>query len=389
MIDLLAISHACSLAVNRAIYRELLRTGWKLELIIPKRLKIGKISHEAELQSPGDPPLHFLNLIASHPRFFTYAGLTTTLDQLRPKIILLENSPASFLTAQLGYWTRWRHSKLICLSCDNLLPNPLQELTRGRLKVSLSGFANYILSNLSRPHIDHIFVLSSDGIRVMKGLGHTHVSQIPLGYDPSLFFPNEKLRKETRRRLGLTETTVSYIGRLTYQKGVHILIEGLAQIKDLPWQLLLDRFNTYQNPYGERLQKLIAEKELTSRVVYFDAKHEEIPAFMNAADIVVAPSISMPNWKEQYGRVVPEAMACGKLVIASDCGALPELVGDAGLIFPEGNSEKLAEILRKAMMSQEMRQKIGTLAEQRATSRFSITTQRELMNQVLSKFSNS
>jgi len=66
---------------------------------------------------------------------------------------------------------------------------------------------------------------------------------------------------------------------------------------------------------------------------------------MNAADLVVVPSVSTPNWKEQYGRVVPEAMACGKTLIISDSGALPELLDGKGYIFKEGDDIALRDIL--------------------------------------------
>ncbi len=229
--------------------------------------------------------------------------------------------------------------------------------------------------------------MSKDSESVISALGYRgRVSKIPLGYDPDLFSRNEILRKAIRDRLRLRETTVAYFGRITPEKGAHLLIEALAQIKELPWRLLLDRFDAYASSYKKKLERLIEEKELSSRIVYFDAKHGEIPAYMNAADIVVVPSLSMPHWKEQYGRVVPEAMACGRLVIASDCGALPELVGQAGLIFPEKNIKKLAELLRTALSNPEMREKLGFLAEERASALLSTTKQRDLMNEVFRKF---
>jgi len=95
----------------------------------------------------------------------------------------------------------------------------------------------------------------------------------------------------------------------------------------------------------ERIESL----GLTSRTVYFDATHSEVADYMNAADYVVLPSISTPKWKEQYGRVLAESMACGKIVIGSSTGAIPELIGDAGYTFPEGDSTTLGNLLRQLL----------------------------------------
>ena len=60
-------------------------------------------------------------------------------------------------------------------------------------------------------------------------------------------------------------------------------------------------------------------------------------------DMLVLPSLTRPNWKEQFGRVLIEAMACGVPVIGSDSGEIPNVIGDAGLIFPEGNIPALRD----------------------------------------------
>ena len=64
-------------------------------------------------------------------------------------------------------------------------------------------------------------------------------------------------------------------------------------------------------------------------------KHDEMGDFINSVDVVVMPSISTPFWIEQYGRVAVEAMACGKIVVASNSGALPMLLNGRGILFKE------------------------------------------------------
>jgi glycosyltransferase involved in cell wall biosynthesis len=82
---------------------------------------------------------------------------------------------------------------------------------------------------------------------------------------------------------------------------------------------------------------------ILERVQFIEAvPHLDVPSYLHRADVLVLPSITTPSWKEQFGRVLVEAMACGIPVIGSDSGAIPEVIGGAGLVFKEGGSTDLA-----------------------------------------------
>ena len=120
--------------------------------------------------------------------------------------------------------------------------------------------------------------------------------------------------------------------------------------------------------------------------MYFDATHREIPDYMKAADIVVLPSISTPTWREQYGRVIPEAMACGKIVVGSSSGAIPEVIGDSGFVFPEGNVRALAALLRSLLTAADNELKVmRKKAEHRAHTELSIVRQADILYEKLSQ----
>jgi glycosyltransferase involved in cell wall biosynthesis len=106
---------------------------------------------------------------------------------------------------------------------------------------------------------------------------------------------------------------------------------------------------------------------------------------MGAADIVVVPSLSTPQWKEQYGRVAQEAMACGALVIASRSGALPELVGDGALLFDEGDEKALASLLAGVMSHPASFDDIRGRGLARAQGSLSVKRQAELMGEVFER----
>jgi glycosyltransferase involved in cell wall biosynthesis len=89
----------------------------------------------------------------------------------------------------------------------------------------------------------------------------------------------------------------------------------------------------------------------------------------------VLPSLTRRNWKEQFGRVLVEAMACGVPVIGSDSGAIPEVIGEAGLIVPEGDIQALADALRAIMWDVGVQRKLGKMGRERVLERF---TQKEI-----------
>lgn len=392
-VQLLAISPSCVEAVNRAVYR-LLATHYKIDvhMVIPKHNRIGA---EFKMCLPVvDEPFAVTLLVPVGPlgRLQRLKGLPELIRTTHPSHILVEADPASLLMREVTRSTQDSPTKIWALTAENLTRNYLWEgfegLRRGQLIAAASGFINFWLWRSSRRGIHHVFTISQHGTHAMSQLGFAgRITQIPLGFDPHLFYPKSPDQIEAvRRRLSLRVTTIAYFGRLLPEKGVDLLLQALAKLKDLPWQFLVDKFSTYQSPYVLKLQHQIETLGLIDRVIYFDAAHSEIPDYMNAADIIVLPSVSTPKWKEQYGRVIPEAMACGKIVIGSQSGAIPELIGDCGFLFPEGDIEALTDRLHYLLTApaDELRE-IQTKAAHRAHTHLSIFRQADVLAKMLNE----
>jgi glycosyltransferase involved in cell wall biosynthesis len=99
---------------------------------------------------------------------------------------------------------------------------------------------------------------------------------------------------------------------------------------------------------------------------------DQMPACLAEADVLVLPSRTTPVWKEQFGRVLVEAMSCGTPVVGSDSGAIPEVIGDAGLIFAEGDAEALAACLRRLAQSPELRRELGERGRRRVAEHYTV-----------------
>ena len=186
---------------------------------------------------------------------------------------------------------------------------------------------------------DIAFPLSENAGKILKQRGYLG-TQIPFpnGVDISLFQKQDA--SQLKRSLGLTDCfVIGYVGRLLQMKGVDTLIEAFAKI-EAPSKLLL--LGSGEDKL--KFQELAAQHNVTDKIVWIDAvPPEEVPNYINCMDTLVLPSRTTPDWVEFFGRVLIEGMACEVPVIGSDSGEIPQVIGDAGLVFPEGDAEVLAE----------------------------------------------
>lgn len=369
-------------AVNRAIYRKLALLGWDVQIVTAKSLPRLANSVQAEPRTADDPTVHYLPLSSSNPRTYLFHGLPELLSDLEPTVVYLEVDPISRLVVETGKWTLRHQIPLSCLSCENLPLNLSAILKREGLSGIRSALFKKLLNVQTRKLVDQVFTISNDGTRVFRELGYSRVNKIPLGFDPSYFRVDSLSRERIREELGLKGITFAYFGRFVPEKGVHLLLDSLASIKDYPWYLMLDQFEG-NDSYSQQLQLQVERIGFGDRLRYIHAAHGEVAQYMNAADAVVLPSVSTRKWKEQYGRVAPEAMACGKTVVAFRSGALPELIGDHGLLVEEGNIEKLVLVLSEIASGKVDVNAIGSAAAEYARKNLSIEAQADQMHRVL------
>jgi len=388
---LLVVAPSCITSINRAVYRYMVEhKNVNVHLVLPTHSVIEGVVKECEPVDEEPFPCHLLEPSGPKNRLLRFKGLRKLVRSIQPSHVIAEQGPACFSTFQIIREIKGSTTKIWAITVDNIERNYFREafynLLRGKFILAMGRFITWYFYWSSGNKVNHVFTLSKESSRIMSKLGFEgRITQIPLGFDPEIFYPQSKEKVvSTRNRLGLQTKTIAYFGRLTPEKGVEILLEALNQLKELSWQLLIDNFSVYTTPYATHLYSQIERLGLGNRVVYFDALHKEMPDYMNASDVVVLPSITTPTFKEQYGRVIPEAMACGKIIIASRSGALPELVGDCGFTFPEGDVKALAGLLRHLLTAPE--NELDTIREKaahRANTHLSIVRQAEIWTEML------
>lgn len=159
---------------------------------------------------------------------------------------------------------------------------------------------------------------------------------------------------------------VGYVGRLEGSKGIDILLRATALLGDRVACLVLG-----QGTEKERLAALAEELGISSRTFFRDGvPHDKIAECLNSLDILVLPSRTTAVWKEQFGRILVEAMACEVPVIGSDSGEIPATIGGGGLVFAEGDHRDLSRKIETLLADEKLRNEIGRKGRNRVVEKF-------------------
>ena len=119
------------------------------------------------------------------------------------------------------------------------------------------------------------------------------------------------------------------------------------------------------------LEQQAAHLGVGDRVTFKDAvPPQAVPKEMQQMDAFVLPSLTRPNWMEQFGRVLIEAMACETPVIGSSSGEIPNVIGDAGLVFQEGNVQELCARVRQLLDDPALFARLATQGRQRVMENY-------------------
>jgi glycosyltransferase involved in cell wall biosynthesis len=338
---LLVVSHSCVTPINQQIYVEIRKlTGWDLTLLVPDTWKdeFGNTVratkwHGFEVDLVKTPVHPNGNII-----FHTYGlNLRRLLSTGRFDAIYVNHEPYGLSTAQLC-WANNRYSRLPFgfYSCQNIRKNYPPPFS--------------CLENMVYRSSRFAFPITEAVAAVLRSKGYTgDLTVCPLPFDPQLYRPRSEAESPPLLRRDGREVLIGYVGRIVEAKGLRTLLEALSLLPCLRWRLAVVGAGPFESAFTE----LVRSKGLENQVLSLGfVSHEETPRYLAAFDVLVLPSETQPNWKEQFGRVIVEALACGTPVIGSDSGEIPNLVlsSGGGLVFPERDAVAFAETLR-AMVS--------------------------------------
>lgn len=291
--------------------------------------------------------LHTLPIVLNgsfHLHF--YRELGWWMSRFRPHIIHIDEEPYNLAAWQALYHARRVGAKSLLFSWQNIArryPPPFNWGERWALR-----------------RADYLIAGTESAAEVWRAKGYTgRMSVIPqFGTDTDLFAP--AVDRPAR------PFTIGYFGRLVEEKGLHVLLDAAARLAG-DWRLYL----LGGGPLRPALEAQAARLGIGERVTFHEqVPSREMPARYHEIDVLALPSLTRPNWKEQFGRVLVEAMASGVPVVGSDSGAIPGVIGDAGLIVPEGDVSALRNAIERLRADSALYRDLSHKGRERALAHF-------------------
>ncbi len=281
---------------------------------------------------------------------YVYRGLSRVMRQLQPDVVHIDEEPYNPAGAQSQRAASLVGARSVFVTLQNLYkdyPFPYSKLEQYDYR-----------------HMAHLIAVNAAAGDVARKKGYAGPLSVftVYGIDPALFQPAP--RREPRP----TPDTfiVGYLGRLTLYKGAGLLIEALA---GMPARCRLRFIGS--GPDEATLRQMVVERGVADRVEFRAAvPTDAVPAALAEIDALALPSLTQPNWMEQFGRVLIEAMACATPVVGSDSGEIPHVIGDAGLVTSEGDVAALRAALLRLEGDVALRARLGELGRARALRLF-------------------
>jgi glycosyltransferase involved in cell wall biosynthesis len=299
-------------------------------------------------------------LFTSRSHRAVYISLGQILKELQPDILYVNSEPEGYLA-----WQAVKLSARICPKAKVVFDSWRNIDYRWKRFPYKLAWLNVRAERAVLSRADHCVAHTDGAKEILQQLGFMKITVIPPPVDTSIFRRSER---STREQLGLSRFTIGFVGRFIPLKGVDLLIRAARKL-DFEYQLLL----VGNGPAKTEWIALARELNIDDRIVWRDpVPHSEIPSLLSAMDVLVLPSSTGPLWKEQFGRLLIEAMACEVPVIGSSSGEIPKVIGDAGLIFAEGEVEDLGSKLIQLYDNTELRNRLAVTGLGRVRKEFSI-----------------
>jgi len=286
---------------------------------------------------------------------FSFSKLIKILKSFKPDIIHVEQGDNAF-----SYFQIILLSKIFCKKAKFTFFTWVNWRAKRSLKYKL--FWRFIEKfNLS--YSDGAFVGNDDAKIILQEKKFNKPTNVllQLGVNEKIFFTAKKTNKIKN---------IGFIGRLVAEKGIYLLVDAFAKIADkfCDWNLVFvgdgqAKKDLINYVYRNKLEQRVEFKQPVS--------HEKISLVLGEIEVLVLPSYDTNEWREQFGHVLIEAMACKIPVVGSTGGYISQVIGNSGLVFEQKNKEGLVDCLTKLMGDEKLRKKMGDLGFERFKENYS------------------
>ena len=366
-------SHSYVVAANHAKLELLARMpGVELSLICPRSVRREFGTYPVQRTEHPDYRIVPLRTVyPSHNYRFFYLSAGRAIARIAPDLLHIEEEPWS-----LAAWQAVRCARRQRLNRSTLTP-ALSPRERGVKVIFFTwqnlrlrhGFPHDRIERAVHAAADAAIAGNAEAADILREKGFCKpIHVLPqFGVDEAAY--SKQPAMELRRELGLGSFLVGFAGRLVPEKGIETLLAALAGLEG-DWGLLL----LGGGPLRGSLARRFEHAPFAGRAALLDTvPHGDMPRYLNCMDALALPSRTAPHWKEQFGHVLIEAMACEVPVVGSTCGEIPNVIGDAGLVFPEGDVAALRDALRRLMASPDERADFAARGRRRVLDRYTNT----------------
>jgi len=316
-----------------------------LEVVTTERWREAEMDVEA---TPDDlfPVRTVRSHLSKHIQLFAYdpRPIVAALREHRPHLIDMGHEPYSIAGAEILTLCSWFAPRvpIVMQTNQNILhnyPPPFNWLEQRAFRRVAAAYA-----------------CSETVVEVLRAKGFDKPAPIvPFGVNTEAFRPRPAERSGQ-------PLTIGFVGRMLPGKGLNVLADALERLRNGAWQLLV----VGDGSEREGFERKLLESGLRDRAEFTGAiNFALVPDYFHKLDVMVIPTETTKRIREQFGRVIVEAMASRVPVIGSTCGAIPEVIGDAGLVFPEGDAAALAGTLKQMLSDQGLRERLAAAGLER------------------------
>jgi len=355
---LLSIAHSYCVALNRRLAHEMAVAGgedWEVTAVAPRFFHGDLRPIQLEPQ-PGERCR--LIPVATHlsrfPHLFFYGRALRAVFAQPWDLVHCWEEPYVVAGSQIARWCP-KSSPLVFYTFQNLAkkyPPPFSWMERDCARRCTGWLASG---------------QSVAQTQLGRGWDRKPYRVIALGVDLDRFKPDPVAGHAIRARLGWQPEgppVVGFLGRFVAAKGLALLMGTLDELAT-PWRALWvgggpmePSLRAWATRHGDRVR------------IVTGVAHDAVPGYLNAMDLLAAPSQTTASWREQFGRMLIEAFACGLPVIASDSGEIPYVVEDAGAVVGEHDRDSWHRTLGELLESPARRAELAQRGLARARTHF-------------------
>ncbi len=347
----LIVSHAAAHAANRGKLRALGGLGCTLAVAVPDRVLAGPGAAPVPVAwaddgggrvapSPVRGPLDQPALLR-----WKAGPLRRLVGEFRPDVIQLEEQPGSPAAATTAAIARRAGLPLVLVATESVgRPYTLGErVRRGRVLRQARGII---------------------GInRLALALVLRHRAEVPNAVVPQhgVVPPPAPLRREHE------EFAIGFVGRLVPERGLDIVLRAAVKLTGR-WSITV----AGTGPAQEELEALAERLGTAARVRWLGGiPRRDLQEIWPRLDCAVLPARTTPRWVEPVGGALLEAMGHAVPAVGSASGALPDVIGDAGIVVPEDDPAALADALQRLADDASLRDELGAAGRRRVLEVFS------------------